>query len=444
MNAGTEKELSDVVRESESGTRHVGRRIFSCPDLYEREFKQIWGKVWVYVAHESQLKKPRDFITTWIGRVPVIINRNKAGELNALVNICTHRGATLCRVSKGSATVFSCSFHGWTFSLDGELKAPMAESEGAYPAGFDKSRLGLRRLRLENYRGFLFATLNERAGPLSDYLAESRAFIDLIVDQSPNGVEVLKGSSSYTYNGNWKLQAENGVDGYHVASVHANYITTVMQRMKSTSVGDKTQTLDASKITSAAGGYYDLGKGHTLIWSELANPESRPLWSVRDELSQRMGTVKSEWALRRARNLLLYPNLLLMDQMSSQIRVFRPLAVNKTEVTIYCFAPVGEALADRARRIRQYEDFFNASGMATPDDLTEFNECQLGAEHHDVIRWSELSRGAEHEVAGANALANELGVAPGSSGARFEDEGIFIAQHERWAELMSANPEEAS
>lgn len=68
-----------------------------------------------------------------------------------------------------------------------------------------------------------------------------------------------------------------------------------------------------------------------------------------------------------------------MDQMGTQIRMFRPLSVDRTEVTIYCFAPVGEAPELRAKRIRQYEDFFNASGMATPDDLTEFNESQVAA-----------------------------------------------------------------
>ena len=68
-----------------------------------------------------------------------------------------------------------------------------------------------------------------------------------------------------------------------------------------------------------------------------------------------------------------------MDQMSSQIRVFRPVAVDKTEVTIYCIAPVGESDEDRYHRLRQYEDFFNASGMATPDDLAEFSAAQQGA-----------------------------------------------------------------
>ena len=67
-----------------------------------------------------------------------------------------------------------------------------------------------------------------------------------------------------------------------------------------------------------------------------------------------------------SRNLCLYPNVYLMDQFGSQIRTYRPISVDKTEVTIYCIAPKGESAEARAQRIRQYEDFFNASGMATP------------------------------------------------------------------------------
>ena len=81
--------------------------------------------------------------------------------------------------------------------------------------------------------------------------------------------------------------------------------------------------------------------------------------------------------VRGSRNLCLYPNVYLMDQFSTQIRHFRPIAPDKTEVTIYCIAPKGESAEARAHRIRQYEDFFNASGMATPDDLEEFRSCQL-------------------------------------------------------------------
>lgn len=430
-------ESDPLVVERKDGVRLVDRRIFTCPQLFEQEFTHIWEKVWVYLAHESQLAKPRDYLTGWIGRVPVIVNRNDAGQLNCLVNICTHRGATLCRMSKGSARDYTCPFHGWSFDLDGNLSAPMAESGAGYPPGFDKQKLGLRKARIENYRGFLFGTLNPDAPALVDYLADAKAFIDMVVDQAPNGVEILKGRSTYTYAGNWKLQAENGVDGYHVGSVHANYVATMKQRARSKTAGEKTKAMNAGGIPNSAGGFYELGNGHTMIWSDWSNPEARPLWPRREELARDMGAERAAWTIGRLRNMLLYPNVFLMDQMSSQIRMFRPLAVDRTEVTIYCFAPIGEDRAARAHRIRQYEDFFNASGMATPDDLTEFEASHDGCRHGSVIRWSEMSRGAAHEIGGPDAHARALGIHPPLSGARVEDEGIFVAQHRRWAELMA-------
>ncbi|WP_298214530.1 Rieske 2Fe-2S domain-containing protein [Acidocella sp.] len=428
----------DALLEDDGGLRRVDRSIFTDPALFEAEFKAIWEKIWVFIGHESQLPAPKSFFTTWVGRVPVIVSRNKAGEINVFANICPHRGATLCREVKGSKANFVCPFHGWAFNDNGQLISPMNEKGGGYPDEFDKAKLGLRRLKLGNYRGFLFASLNDEVEPIEDYLAESKTFIDVIVDQSPEGIEILKGSSTYTYDGNWKLQAENGVDGYHVAAVHANYVETMRHRAISKAAGEKTKAMNVGDFPKSRGGYYDLGNGHTIIWSEFSNPQDRPLYPVREELARRMGEAAASWAVEMSRNLLLYPNVFLMDQMSTQIRIFRPIAVDKTEVTIYCFAPKGESPKARAHRIRQYEDFFNASGMATPDDLTEFCEAQRGYTAHAAMRWNDMSRGAAHEVAGADDFARGLGLSPRSSGTKIEDEGIFVAQHKRWLELMRA------
>lgn len=426
----------DGLLKDGAGLRHVDRRIFTDPELFETEFTAIWEKVWVFVGHESQIPNPKSFFTAWVGRVPVIISRNRLGQINVFANVCPHRGATLCRESKGVKGSFVCPFHGWAFNENGGLIAPMNEKDGGYPDEFDKGKFGLRRLKLGNYRGFLFASLNENVEPIEDYLAESKAFIDIIVDQSTQGLEILKGRSTYTYDANWKMQAENGVDGYHVAAVHANYVETMRHRAASVSVGEKTKAMNVGDFPKSRGAYYDLGNGHTLIWSEFTNPEDRPLYPVRDELARRVGQTAAQWMVRMSRNLLIYPNVFLMDQMSTQIRIFRPLSVAKTEVTIYCFAPKGEAPNARAHRIRQYEDFFNASGMATPDDLTEFCEAQRGSTAHAAIRCSDMSRGAAHEIEGADEFARGLGISPRSSGAKIEDEGILVAQHKRWLELM--------
>ncbi len=422
------------------GVHRVDRRIFTDPELFELEMKYIFEGTWLYMAHESQIPNPHDFLTSQMGRQPVILNRDSEGKLRGFINACAHRGTTLVQTKRGNLPFFACPFHGWCFSSAGELVRVRAEKGGGYPDQFDYKNYGLTPVpRVESYRGFIFASLNDEVPALRDHLGDARSAIDLLCDQSPDGLEVLPGVQTYTYDGNWKLQAENGVDGYHVGTIHRNYVDTVKQRMAADR-GDSVATVDVGNLDGLPGGYFDLGQGHTLLWNEWPNPQIRPLYSRQEALTAEFGEPRARWMTSYLRNLLLYPNVFLMDQMSTQIRAFRPIAVDRTEITTLCIAPVGEADEARRVRIRQYEDFFNASGMATPDDLAAFNSSQDGFQGR-LARWNDMSRGAKHYVEGANEHAEELGVAPLGCGNKLEDEGIFIAQHRRWGELMAAGIE---
>lgn len=286
--------------------------------------------------------------------------------------------------------------------------------------------------RFANYRGFLFGSFNETVLPIEEHLGGAKRIIDQIVAQAPEGIEVLRGSSSYIYDGNWKLQMENGADGYHVSSVHWNYSATMGRRNYE---AQGTRTVDANGWSKSVGGVYAFEHGHILLWTKLLNPEVRPIYAQRQALAERVGDKEAEFIVSQTRNLGLYPNVYLMDQFSTQIRVVRPLSVDQTEVTIYCFAPKGENSKDRALRIRQYEDFFNVSGMGTPDDLEEFRACQ-GAYEGAGALWNDLSRGATRWIDGADENALAMGLKPILSGERSEDEGLFVRQHEYWAHVL--------
>jgi benzoate/toluate 1,2-dioxygenase alpha subunit len=125
----------------------------------------------------------------------------------------------------------------------------------------------------------------------------------------------------------------------------------------------------------------------------------------------------------------------LMDQFGTQIRVARPISVNQTEISIFCFGPKGESAEDRRVRIRQYEDFFNVSGMGTADDLEEFRACQAGYAG-SAVRWNDMSRGAPLWKQGPDENAKKMGMNPKLSGERSEDEGLFVCQHHYWSEQM--------
>jgi benzoate/toluate 1,2-dioxygenase alpha subunit len=109
--------------------------------------------------------------------------------------------------------------------------------------------------RFEGYRGFLFGSLNPDVLPLTEHLGDTTTVIDMLVDQSPDGLEVLRGASTYTYDGNWKVQAENGADGYHVTATHWNYAATTSRRTCGESKND-TKALDAGSWGKSGGGYW--------------------------------------------------------------------------------------------------------------------------------------------------------------------------------------------
>jgi len=428
-----------VVEEPEAGLYRANRRIFTDEEIFELEMKHIFEGNWIYLAHESQVPNPGDYFTTYMGRQPVVITRDKDGELHLLINACAHRGAMICRKKTDNRTTLTCPFHGWTFRNDGTLLKVKDPDDAGYPEQFNTN--GSHNLtkvaRFDSYRGFLFGSLNPDVSTLDGHLGDTTKVIDMLVDQSPEGLEVLRGSSTYTFDGNWKVQAENGADGYHVTATHWNYAATTSRRNTGESKNE-TKTLDAGQWGKSGGGYWSYPNGHLCLWTWAGNPADRPLWDRMDELKEKFGDAKGEFMVKGSRNLCLYPNVYLMDQFSTQIRHFRPIAPDKTEVTIYCIAPKGESDAARSWRIRQYEDFFNASGMATPDDLEEFRSCQLTF-RASAAPWNDMSRGAEHWLTGPDEVAKTLDM-PGviSAGLKNEDEGLYPVQHGYWLETMRA------
>lgn len=425
----------------EEGVFRIARDMFTEPELFDLEMELIFEKNWIYACHESEISNAHDFMTMRAGRQPMIITRDGNGQLNALINACQHRGATLTRVGKGNQSTFTCPFHAWCYKSDGRLvkvKAP-----GEYPEGFDKATRGLKKARIESYKGFVFISLDVAGtDSLENFLGDAKVFFDMMVTQSPTGeLEVLPGKSSYTFDGNWKLQNENGLDGYHVSTVHYNYVATVQHRQQVNAAnGAATGTLDYSKLGAGDAetddGWFSFNNGHSVLFSDMPNPSVRPGYaSVMPRLVEEYGQAKAEWMMHRLRNLNIYPSLFFMDQISSQLRIVRPVAWNKTEIISQCIGVKGESDADRESRIRQFEDFFNVSGMGTPDDLVEFREQQRGFQGR-LERWSDISRGFDKWASGPTANCETIGIAPVMTGTEFTHEGLYVNQHSNWQRFL--------
>lgn len=422
----------------DEGVFRVDRRIYTDEELFEQEMKQIFENDWVFLCHESQVPNAGDYYSTFIGRQPVLVIRDKEGNLNGFINACAHRGALLTERRQGNATTLRCRFHGWCFNTQGRCTRIKNEKTG-WPEGADKDERSLKPIgKLGSYRGFVFGSLNADVVELEEHLGEAKPFIDLIADQSPEGAEVIGGHSDYVIRGNWKMQAENGVDGYHVSTVHRVFAATVMQREEREG-REGTAKTEAGRIAGIVPtGCYDLDNGHMMIWAGRATPEVGPLWQYRDKLLERFSEDKVRWMLERGRNLCLFPNMLLMDQPSTQIRVFRPLSVDRTLVTVYCIAPKGESKEGRTARIRKFEDFYMVTGMATPDDLAALEDCQTGA-HAEMSRWTDVTRGLSSMQKGADGPAKELGINPVSSNSDWDFETLYYSFYRKWLKQMNSD-----
>ncbi len=394
-----------VVEDPEAGIYRANRRIFTDEEIFELEMAHIFEGNWIYLAHESQLPNPGDYFTTYIGRQPVVITRDEDGDAAP-----PHQRL---RAPRRDALPPQDRQPDHAHLPVPRLDLPQRR-QAAQGQGPRRRRLPCRpstataRTTSPRSRGSTptaascSAASTRTSFRCREHLGDTTKVIDMLVDQSPDGLEVLRGSSTYTFDGNWKVQAENGADGYHVTATHWNYAATTARRDTGESK-NQTKALDAGSWGKSGGGYWSYPNGHLCLWTWAANPQDRPLWDRMDELKEQFGEAKGEFMVKGCRNLCLYPNVYLMDQFSTQIRHFRPIAPDKTEVTIYCIAPKGESAQARAHRIRQYEDFFNASGMATPDDLEEFRSCQLTFQA-TAAPWNDMSRGAEHWLTGPDEV----------------------------------------
>ncbi len=220
----------------------VPYEVFSSQEVYDREQERIYrGPTWSFVALDCEIPNPGDYKSTFVGDTPVVVTRTKDGELAAWVNRCSHRGALLCRKSRGNATSHTCVYHQWTFGAKGDLQGlPFRRGkDGApgMPADFELKNHGLRVLRAASYKGLVFATFSDETPPLDEYLGEQmRPWIDRVMHKPV----VYLGCTRQYARSNWKLYYENVKDPYHASLLHLFHTTFNIFRvgMKARSIPD--------------------------------------------------------------------------------------------------------------------------------------------------------------------------------------------------------------
>ena len=404
-----------VLDEPEEGVFQVHRDVFRDAQIFELEMKYIFERTWVFLGLESDMPNPHDFITTQIGRQPVIVSRGKDGTVRALINSCRHRGPIVAHEEKGNAKFHTCTYHGWVYDSTGKNVYLKDHKEGAYTEAFNKQCHDLVAVpRFESYRGFMFGSLNPDVPPLKEHLAGAAAFIDLFVDQGEEGVEAVPGRVVFTFDANWKTQLENATDSYHFTDTHASYLGIMRRQQDRRKAGASEGGYAYSNIEQnqlLARGIFNFGNGHSAFWGSVPNPQERPLYLDYQKVVDRVGEARARWMLY-TRNMTIFPNLQLSENIAPQLRILRPLAVDKTEMLTFCIGPKGESKEARLRRIRFYEEFFNPTGLATPDDVATYQDSQVGF-NADYIEWQQsYARGMTELKYGSSPDADELGFSP--------------------------------
>jgi phenylpropionate dioxygenase-like ring-hydroxylating dioxygenase large terminal subunit len=207
--------LIDVER------RTASLRLFSDPEVYAAEQRWLFGRCWNIVGHESEIPNSGDYVARRIADDSVIVSRDREGQINVLLNVCTHRGMQVCRSEAGNAANFKCPYHGWVFGTEGNLLGAPFERE-MYGTELDKPNLGLRKARVSTYAGIIYANWDGSAPPLEDFLGGYTWYLDTIFNRTKSGLECVGAPQRSRIQSNWKAPSEqfNGADGYHVATLH--------------------------------------------------------------------------------------------------------------------------------------------------------------------------------------------------------------------------------
>lgn len=209
--AGALRSISEMA--AQTGGAPVGMRpsAYTSLALLEMEFETIFKHAWICVGRSDELPNPGDYFTTEVGIVPVLVVRQKSGEIAARVNVCSHRMARVAS-GKGNAKQFVCPYHGWGYGLDGTLLRAVR-----MPDTFDKSSRGLRPVQVEIWNGYIWLNIDQDAAPISESLKPITEAL------KPYHVERMStlARGREVWHANWKLMVENFLESYHLEMTHA-------------------------------------------------------------------------------------------------------------------------------------------------------------------------------------------------------------------------------
>ena len=353
--------------------------VYTDPEIFKEEMTRIFHKVWMFVGHVSEVAKPGDFLTAYIGVQPVVLSRDKDDQLRVFFNLSTaNRDAPLLL---------------WEYGHEDFI----ADFEKA------KKEFGLIEVaRVNQHRGFVFANMEKKGPSLMEHLGLSAEWIDDFVDRSPTGeLELEGGFWRHVYLGNWKFQVEGSNEGYHTDFLHR--ISRLANER--TGTGAQAARRGGGGIGAGSSVGYDLGNGHSLIIFPGV-PES--VWRERFDadyikaLEDAHGVERAKRILGVAWRLVVYPNFNLAD---THIRYTRPITFETAEIRQWNVVLKGIPESMQVRMVKGHEGFYGPAGFGSPDDIEIFARMHQGyktlsADGLNLPEWALFNRGYTLEQVG--------------------------------------------
>lgn len=187
---------------------------YTSQEFFDLEMKHLWGKVWLYAGHASQLPEPGSYLLLDIPWAPVFLMRGKDDKIRAFYNVCSHRGAPLVRETTGKESLLRCTYHQWTYDTKGDLISVMDERD--FPEPFDKSCMGLQEVRCEMWGPWIFINEDPKAEPLLDWLGMIAGDFEQFEIDTYRPAAIR----SYELECNWKLTMDAFLEVYHIKGIH--------------------------------------------------------------------------------------------------------------------------------------------------------------------------------------------------------------------------------
>lgn len=367
---------ADILKEAEqlfSSDSFLLPSLFSDPHVYELEKERIFYKNWVFLAHDSEIPNPGDYVVRYIVDDPFIVVRTEKGDINVLYNMCRHRGMQVCRTEAGNAAFFRCPYHGWTYKNTGELIGVPNQKEVFGEHGLKKNEWPLVQVsRIESLYGMIFVNLDPGAEPFEQWLGDAKFYLDFYFKKSTQGMEVVGAPQRWVFPANWKLGADNFVgDAYHTAFTHRSTVETGIL-----GVSNADFHKDAPQVIAGPwGGGYVPNLPYQAVYPENIYR------SMRQNLTEAHHKImdRALWLSHST----LFPNLSFLNAPGAPeegkvvpyltVRVWRPLGSDQMEIWSWLFVEKDAPDEFKELSYRSYVLTFGTSGTLEQDDAENWS-----------------------------------------------------------------------